>query len=173
MKPYAQIKTAKENLLLAAAEWAAVKNGLITKKNLPDVVNWTLDSGETVNITTTVENSQLELYFTNQLRAAFAISYIQADTALEQVFGKQRLEDEDSDRRASRCIIYMLRCSLAHNPLEPVWVCNRGFRECFSVKAIDFTLDIRNLDGEPVSWEQFGGIPKYFGLLDYCESLVK
>ena len=172
MIPERQINTTIENLTLAITEWAAVKNGLITTKNLPNIVDWKLGNGTTIRITNTVKDNQLELYFTNQLRAAFAVSSIQANSALESVYGKQRLDDKDLDRRAARCSIYMMRCSVGHNPLEPIWVCHSGFRERFQVQSIGFVLDMRSLDGQIVEWEQFGGPQKFLDLLNYCRSLL-
>ena len=71
MKPDRQINTAKENLLMAITEWAAVKRELITTKNLPDIVDWKQDDGTIIQIRNTMEAHQFEKYFTNQLRARY------------------------------------------------------------------------------------------------------
>ena len=121
MKLDKQINTALMNLALAIAEWAAVRNGLITSNNFPDKVDWTLDSGEVIHIDSPFRRSgNLDSYATNQLRAAWAISVIQTDSALESKYGSQPLNDKDADRRAARCSIKKMRCCFAHNPLEPI-----------------------------------------------------
>lgn len=173
MQPERQINTARENLALAITEWAAVKNRLITARNLPNRVNWRLDNGTISTIINTVRDDQLELYFTNQLRGAFAIAAIQTNSALESVYGKHLLNDKDPDRRAARCSIYMIRCAFGHNALEPRWVCTPGYRQRFQVRPINFVLDMTSLDGQAVDWNQFGGPQKFLDLLDYCSSLVR
>ena len=96
------------------------------------------------------------------------MSAMQAHSTLTQVFGASPLQEVDPELRAARCVMYLLDLTLSQGMLAPVWRCPASYRERFEVPAIPFVLDATALDGKPVYWEDFGGLEKHLGLLEYC-----
>jgi hypothetical protein len=55
--------------------------------------------------------------------SAAEIVALAADEALRRMCGDKPYDDPDSERKATRCIMYMIRCAWAHDPVRPVWQC--------------------------------------------------
>ena len=172
MTPKALIREARKNFWFAVMQWGAVENGHFWYRNLPSKVNWTIE-GETRNLEWYRRSDKgFKTLVLNQLRAALGIATIQIDSVLTDYFCNKPYLDTDPDRKAARCIIYMIRCAFAHNPLEAKWeIKNQEYSGVFSVPSINFTLDTTNLDGRPLDDANMNWF-RLFDLMDYCENLV-
>ncbi len=93
---------------------------------------------------------------------------IAADEALNRHFGNQPLEEPDLQRRAARCIVYMIRCTGAHQPIRPIWVCKGPYNQVFEVPYLNVRLDCPSVDGQPVKASDFGGWSKLKMLVEFC-----
>ena len=158
--------------MFAAIQWGAAENGSLRYTNLPSRMNWIIGS-ETRRLEWQDRSERsFKIMVLNQLRAALAIATIQIDTVLTEYFRNNPYQDIDPERKAARCIIYMIRCAFAHNPLEAKWeVRNQDYSGVFSVSSINFTLDTTNLDGRPlddanINWYTL------LDLMEYCENLI-
>ena len=175
--PGLEIRMVRENLALAIAYWTAVKKGMVTPDHLPTgraVV--TSDAGEVVEIFNPLElkgQDDLLRCAANQVRGSFAFSVMQAHSSLEAGSGSTPLQEADSDFRSARCAIHLLNNSLQRVMLTPVWVCPPSYRHSFNVEPVAFTLDATHLEGKPVVWDDFGGLEKYLGLLEFCADWVE
>ena len=158
--------------MFATIQWGAVENGCFGYENLPSRMNWIIG-----NETRTIEwkdrsDRGIKTLVINQLRAALAIATIQIDTVLTEYFGNQPYQDAEPERKSVRCIIYMIRCAFAHNPLEPKWeVRNQNYSRVFSVPSINFTLNATNLDGRPLDDANINWCI-LLDLMEYCENLI-
>ncbi len=177
LTPALEIRMVRENLALAIAYWTAVKKGMVTPDHLPTgraVV--TSDAGEVVEIFNPLElkgQDDLLRCAANQVRGSFAFSVMQTHSSLEAGSGSTPLQEADSDFRSARCAIYLLNNSLQRVMLTPVWVCPPSYRHSFQVGPVAFTLNATNLEGKPVVWDDFGGLEKYLGLLEFCADWVE
>ncbi len=172
MTPEALIRTARDNFSFAALQWASMENGRLKYTDLPTGFNWTID-GETRYFKWAPRTEKgFRIWVLNQLRAALAIAAIQIDSVLSDYFCNKPHEDTIHERRAARCIMYMIRCAFAHNPLEPKWnVTGRSYADVFTVPSASFTLDTRGLNGKPIDEKGINWF-KLFDLMDYCATLV-
>ena len=172
MDPALEIKMVRENLALALGIWAAVKKGALTPLHLPEGrVVVTSEAGRAVEVPNSLEiSSEKELvrYVSNQARGAFAFSVLHTYRTLDSLCSVSPLQEPDPDLQAARCAIYLLNNSLGQDMLTPVWACPAAYRRRFEVQPISFVLDASDLDGKPVSWDDFGGLDQYLDLLDYC-----
>lgn len=172
MDPVSEIRMVWENLALAMAMWAGMKKGLITRAHLPTGRTAVpTDDGmleEVFNPLELKHDQDLARCVNNQVRGAVTFSAMQAHSTLTQVFGASPLQEVDPELRAARCVMYLLDLTLGEGMLAPVWRCPASYRERFEVPSIPFVLDATALDGKPVYWEDFGGLEKHLGLLEYC-----
>ena len=177
MEPALKIKMVRENLALAVGLWAAAKKDLITPLHLPaGRVVLTEDAGQPVEITNILGlkgQQDLVRCTANQARSAFAFSVLQTHRTLQFLCATPPLQESDPDHRSARCTIKLLNDSLSRDMLTPVWACPSEYRQRFEVKAVRFVLDASTLDGQPVFWENFGGLEQYLALLDYCAGWVE
>ncbi len=174
MTPAVRIREAKKNFWFAALQWAAMKNNRFRYSCLPNGFNWTIE-GETRLIKWTRSEEGFRTQVTNQLRAALAVLVVETDSSLTDHFlGEQPHEDRDDERRAARCIIYMLRCAFAHHPLQPTWnVTNDKYKgKFFVVPPVDFKLDTMGLHGKPLDVEDLNWF-KLLDLIDHCITYVE
>ena len=171
MTPHALIRTARNHFFFAVILWAAARNDLL-EPHLPDSVDWTNDAGVTRTLTWEKTKARVATEAVNNMRAALGVAMIQLDKVLADQFNGARYKDTDPERRAARCVVYMLRCAFAHNPLMPDWnITNPGYAQNFAIPAARFSLDLTNANGKSLD----GGGLDWFGLLDlfdYCETLV-
>lgn len=173
MTPEALIREAQKNFFFAFFQWTAMENGIFKYSNLPNKSSWTVEGETRVVEWTNQTEKGFQTQILNQLRAALAIAVIQTDTVLSDYYKSkgQPYQDTDQERRATRCIIYMIRCAFAHNPLEPKWeVKSDNYKDVFKVPSVRFTLDTRELHGKPfddINWFRL------LDLIEYCKNLVK
>jgi hypothetical protein len=169
--PKALIRTARDNFYFAVIQWAAMENQRFRYTDLPNEVNWTIE-GETRHLKREVRSEVgFRKLVLNQLRAALAISVLEIDSVLADYFGNKPYVDPNDERRAARCIIYMIRCAFAHNPLEPKWnVTGDHYKGVFTVPSANFTLDTRDINGKPLDQVNWFGL---LDLMDYCATIVE
>ncbi len=120
-----------------------------------------------------VSQEELRLWADNMVYYTAAKLAISTDSALDEVFGPDRPKDPDPERRAAICIIYMIRCSSAHNSIRPTWQCNPPYNQSFEVLSVGVKLDCASLHGKPVKASHYAGWVKFKLLVDYCLGLVE
>lgn len=171
MESAVQIKLVRENLALTISLWAAAQKGVITAGFLPNQSDVETANGEMVRVSVPFEvrdNQELVRCVNNQIRGAFAFSAVQTNRALESVYGNSPIQDEPSDLRSARCILYLLSKTFNDDLMDPVWNCPTEYRQTFEVPSISFTLDASDIAGKKVYWVDFGGLTKYLDLLEFC-----
>ena len=101
-----------------------------------------------------------------------AMVTLAADEALCQKFKDHRYEDPDLERRAVRCLMYMIRCAIAHGPVNPKWECHPRYRQTFEIPPLGIKIDLASLNEQPWQPRHFGGWTKFKLLADRCLELV-
>ena len=170
------INMVKENLALSIALWAAAQRGAITAAYLPGKTEFKALDSEPVSVNTPLQlrdNRELVRCVSNQIRGAFAFSAIQTHRSLESTYNGSPLQESDPDLKAARCALYLLNNTMSRDLLFPVWICPPDYRQYFEVRDVPFTLDASSLDGKEVLWDDFGGLQRYIGLLQYCSEQVE
>jgi hypothetical protein len=97
------------------------------------------------------------------------------DQALQAKYGTNRLEDKDLDRRVVRCVIYQMRCAVAHSSDELRWQVSTGYQRSFTLSNLtsgSIKVDFSQLNGQPFKLDQLGGWYKVFELLKYAQHLL-
>ncbi len=115
-----------------------------------------------------VTTEELKMWTHNQQYYAAAMLAIATDNAVKRFYKNEPWEDPDSERRAARCILYMIRCSAAHNPIRPIWKCTPKYNQVFEVASLNMKLDCPALNGKPVKASDYGGWSKLKMLVDFC-----
>ena len=175
MDSHLRIKLVQENLALSISLWAAAERGVITAGLIPGRSEILRRSGQIVKVSTPLQrgdNTNLVRYLNNQIRGSFALSAVNTHLVLSNAYGDSPLEEADPDLRAARCSFYLLNHTLSHDMMTQVWRCPVEYRQRFEVSSIGFVLDANQLDGKEVFWDDFGGLPKYLDLLEYCKQRV-
>ena len=175
MESYLRIKLVQENLALAISLWAAAQRGFITAGFLPGRTEILMGSGRVVEVSTPLQlgdNTNLVRCVNNQIRGNFALSAINTHLVLSHVYASSPLEEAEPDLRAARCCLYLMNHSLSQDMMTPVWRCPLEYRQRFEVSSAGFVLDATQLDGKELFWDDFGGLPKYLDLLEYCKQRV-
>ena len=103
----------------------------------------------------------------NQMRSAFAISALQVQRSLETAFPGEPIREEWPELRAARSAMYLIGRAVERSILQPVWECPPPYRKLFHIRRFAFTLNATGLEGRALSWDDFGGLEKYLGLLEY------
>ena len=106
----------------------------------------------------------------NQMRGAFALSALQAQRSLEDVFSGEPIQEEWPELRAARSAMFLIGRAVQRSILEPVWECPPAYRRVFHIRRLGFTLNASSLAGRVLSWDDFGGLERYLNLLEYCAS---
>ena len=106
----------------------------------------------------------------NQMRAAFALSALQAQRSLEEAFSGEPIQEEWPELRAARSAMLLIGRAVQRSILEPVWECPPAYRRVFHIRRLGFTLNASALEGRVLSWDDFGGLERYLNLLEYCAS---
>ena len=165
------IQMVRENLALSIAFWAAAQRGVITASNVPSKSAFKALTNEFVEVDSPLEltdNRELVRCVSNQIRSAFAFSAIQTYRSLETTYRGSPLQESDPDLKGARCVFYVLNKTVAQNLVAPVWNCPPEYRFKLEVPDVPFCLDASSLEGKEVFWDDFGGLQRYLGLLEYC-----
>ena len=182
VEPALEIRMVRDNLALSLSLWRSARHELITSSHLVAVGGAPWGNSPTVRSiagelepTPVIRQSQedLTLRMVNQVRASFAFAVTQTRNTLERVYGPNPLEERDAALRCARCVIHLLSASLRRSLLNPVWDCPAEYRNSYRAPEASFALDATELDGVPVTWEQFGGLDKFLALLEFCAERVE
>ena len=173
MKPGDEIRLVKENLAFAVSLHTGAKAGRIPPGTLVSAGTDGPLSGKwpgAQNRTRQELAAEMTRGAANQMRAAFALSALQAQRSLEEAFGGEPIQEEWPELRAARSAMYLIGLAVHHSILQPVWECPTPYRRTFHIRRIGFTLNAMALEGRVLSWDDFGGLERYLQLLDYCAS---
>ena len=104
----------------------------------------------------------------NQMRAAFALSALQARRSLAAAFPGEPIEEELPELRTALSVMHLIALAVRRSIIQPVWECPPSYRRLFHIRRLGFTLNATGLGGRPLSWDDFGGLDNYIDLLEYC-----
>jgi len=157
------LKTVEDDVLIAQSMVETIASGTIVPSMLS--TNVTIEDrpgGKTVCFTREQQISAEDLkgWALNIQTALLGMWILMVDQALEAKHGKDRLQDTDGKRRAIRCVIYQLRCAIAHSSYAASWQVGRGYQCSFTVSGLpsgQLILDFSQLNGQPFKPSQFGG----------------
>lgn len=174
MKPAQEIRLVKENLALAITLWQAAQKGRIGAEQVlgPEQMGtghdgWPADPVQGLNSDLDFE-AELTRCTGNQVRAAFTLSVLQTQRSLESVFPGEPIDEPAPDLQAARAIMHLMDLAVDQSMLVPQWDCPRAYRRFFEVRPVRLVLDSTMLHGQPLNWDQFGGLEKYLDLLEFC-----
>ena len=173
MKPGDEIRLVKENLAFAVSLWNGAKAGRVPPGSL---VGSGSDGSRSNQLAGAQPRTSQELAAeltrgaANQMRAAFALSALQAQRSLEDAFSGDPIEEEWPELRAARSAMYLIGRAVRRSILHPVWECPPPYRKIFHIRRFGFTLNASALEGRVLSWDDFGGLERYLNLLEYCAS---
>ena len=170
MRPGEEIRLVKENLAFAVAFWKAAAAGSVP----PEPLLRPASGPRPFNQPAGGVRPDAELYTeltrgaANQMRAAFALSALQARRSLARAFPGEPIDEELPELRSARCAVGLIGQAVRGSILQPVWECPPPYRRLFQVRRLGFILNAVVLDGRSLSWDDFGGLDCYIALLEYC-----
>ncbi len=171
MKPGDEIKLVKENLAFAIALWKGAISGRLPAGPLLRPGSELPLFGQQAGAPRHSEaelTAELTRGAANQMRAAFALSALQAQRSLETAFVGEPIEEEWVELRAARSVMYLIGRAVQRSILLPVWECPPPYRRLFHIRRFSLTLNATGLEGRVLSWDDFGGLERYLALLEYC-----
>jgi hypothetical protein len=115
-----------------------------------------------------VGSDELKVWAWNMHYATIVVLATEVDAALKESIGKHILQDPERERRAARAVMYMIRCSVAHGPIRPVWECSPGYAKVWDVPSAGLSVDLTNLNGQRVRADIHGGWTGFLKLVEYC-----
>ena len=104
----------------------------------------------------------------NQMRAAFAVSALQARRSLAIAFPGEPIEEELPELRTALSVMHLIALAVRRSIIQPAWECPPPYRRLFHIRRLGLTLNATGLGGKPLSWDDFGGLDSYIELLEYC-----
>lgn len=171
MKPGDEIRLVKRNLDFAVALWKGAVSGRVPAAPLLRPGSELPLFAQQAQATHPSESdlaAELTRGAANQMRAAFALSALQAQRSLESVFSGEPIEEEWVELRAARSVMYLIGRAVQRSILMPVWECPPAYRRLFHIRRFGLTLNATGLEGRVLSWDDFGGLERYLALLEYC-----
>ena len=102
------------------------------------------------------------------MRAAFALSALQARRSLAAAFPGEPIEEELPELRTALSVVHLIALAVRQSIIQPVWECPPPYRRLFHIRRLGFTLNATGLGGRPLNWDDFGGLDSYIDLLEYC-----
>ena len=171
VKPGEEIRLVKENLAFAVSLWQAASAGKVPPAPL---LRPTSEHPQFNQRAGDLRHSEAELAAemirgaANQMRAAFALSALQAQQSMADAFPGEPIEEEWLELRAARSSMYLIGLAVQRSILQPVWDCPPPYRRLFHIRRMGFTFNATGIEGRMLSWDDFGGLERYLSLLDYC-----
>ena len=171
MRPGEEIRLVKDNLAFAVAFWKAASAGNLSARafRMPgsggsrpgrqDRDPW--DTGPELP-------ADLTRGAANQMRAAFALSALQARRSLAVAFPGEPIEQELPELRTALSVMHLIGLAVRRSIFQPMWECPPPYRRLFHIRRLGFTLNATGIGGRPLNWDDFGGLDGYIGLLEYC-----
>ena len=173
MRPGDEIRLVKENLAFAVSLWNGARAGRVPPGALVGSGNDGPLSTHRVGAQPQTRQelaAELTRGAANQMRAAFALSALQAQRSLEDAFPGEPIQEEWPELRAARSGMFLIGRAVQRSILQPVWECPPAYRRVFHIRRLGFTLNASALEGRVLSWDDFGGLERYLNLLEYCAS---
>ncbi len=171
MRPGEEIRLVKENLAFAVALWKAASSGKVPPEPLlrpaPEHPQFNQQAGG-LRYSEPELVAELSRGAANQMRAAFALSALQAQRSLAAAFPGEPIAEEWPELRAARSAMYLIGLAVQESILQPVWQCPPPYRRLFHIRRMGFNLNATGIEGRVLSWDDFGGLERYLSLLEYC-----
>ena len=168
MRPGQEIRLVKENLAFAVALWKAASSGRLSPESLRQQ-QWTGNPGAGESEPPSHElSAQLTRGAGNQMRAAFALSVLQARRSLAVAFPGEPIEEELPELRTALSVMHLIALAVQRSVLQPTWECPPPYRRLFHIRRLGLTLNATGLGGRALNWEDFGGLDVFLDLLEYC-----
>ena len=162
--------TARDTWLQTFQVMAAIVEGKLSPPDWPRNITVTTEPGVPgITMSFPEGESDLEAWANSTMIATFATLAMAADAALEDRFVNEppRLDDSDPDRRALRCIWYMIRCAFAHPSAGvPTWESRGDYQSLLSLPG-SFSIDGTLLHGAPFAIDHLGGWRLVPSFLEY------
>ena len=171
MKPGDEVRLVKENLAFAVALWNGAASGRLPPRSLvrpPNEVPLFNQQPASAPRSESELATELTRGAANQMRAAFALSALQAQRSLAAAFPGDPIREEWPELRAALSCMYLIGLAVQRSIVQPVWECPPPYRRQFHIHRLGFSLNATGLEGRVLSWDDFGGLDRYLGLLDYC-----
>ena len=171
MKPGEEIRLVKDNLAFAVSFWKAAAAG-----NVPPRALMRPSAGASRSSRLELDpwepapelSAELTRGAANQMRAAFALSALQARRSLAIAFPGEPIEQELPELRTALSVMHLIALAVRRSIIQPVWECPPPYRRLFHIRRLGFTLNATGLGGQPLNWDNFGGLGSYIELLEYC-----
>ena len=171
MRPGEEIRLVKENLAFGVAFWKAAAAGNVYTRTATrpgsGVSLFSQQNGDSWD-SGPQPPANLTRGAANQMRAAFALSALQARRSLAAAFPGEPIEEELPELRTALSVMHLIALAVRRSIIQPVWECPPPYRRLFHIRRLGFTLNATGLGGQPLSWDHFGGLDSYIDLLEYC-----
>ena len=168
MRPGQEIRLVKENLAFAVALWKAASSGSLSPESFRRQ-QWSSNSEATESERPPqILSGDLTRGTGNQMRAAFALSVLQARRSLAVAFPGEPIEEELPELRTALSVVHLIALAVQRSVIQPVWECPPPYRRLFHIKRLGLTLNATGLGGKALNWDDFGGLDVYLELLEYC-----
>jgi hypothetical protein len=174
VKPGEEIRLVKENLAFSVSLWKGATAGRVPARPLVRPSNDSPLFNQFNQQDGNIPRSEAELAAelirgaANQMRAAFALSALQAQRSLAVAFPGEPSQEEWPELRAALSAMYLIGRAVERSIVQPIWECPPQYRRLYHIRRLSFTLNATALEGRVLSWDDFGGLERYIALLDYC-----
>ena len=167
MSPGQEIRLVKENLAFAVAFWKAADGGRVPQNTLR---RSTADkqAADAQRKAPSDQSAELTKGAANQMRAAFALSALQARRSLAVAFPGEPIKEELPELRIALSVMHLIALAVQRSVFLPVWECPPPYRRFFHIRRIGLTFNATGIGGKALSWDDFGGLDVYLDLLEYC-----
>ncbi len=162
--------SARDTFLHTLQMMAAAQEGKLTTTHWPSDIFLTTEPGApgmTLRFGSAPSQRELSEWAANAIISTFGVLAMAASAALDEAradYGS-RYRDQAAEHRSLRCMWYMIRCAFAHPSAgTPTWECHNSYLGVFALTD-SFTLDGKQLHGQPFSIDQFGGWHQVYVLL--------
>lgn len=174
LPPVEQIRAAWEEFVVALKVSSMIRTGKWHADQLPTHMQF---HGEPDPLWTVIHHRRITqdqfLAWASDIVYSTGLLVITAvDEALARKFGVGRVDDENLQRKNARCIVYVIRCAGAHNPVRPRWQFNPPYRKVWELPALGISLDGAALDGKLLLASHFGGWMKFKMLVEHSMRLI-
>jgi len=167
------LQTVEDDVLIAQSMAEAIDAGRIVPSMLgTNVTIEDIPGGKIIPVTRgrPISSEDLKSWGRNVQTAILSMWILMVDQALEDKHSTNRLQDTNQERGGVRCVIYQMRCAVAHTSYAPRWAVSSGFQRAFTVSGLKsgpLTLDFFQLNGQPFKPSQFGGWHRIIELLRF------
>lgn len=172
MDAYDQLRNTRNLWGFAMFIHEAVQAGQITRATFKDRVRFlTSEDGAPdtgMLFAQQYDTAALDDLSFNLLQLTAASAAIQADTALDGLFGKPKSAAPNAEIADLRELMYMVRCAFAHDPFHPKWLMNPSYQRKYDVRSAGVRADLSAINGQGVRPMHFGGWEGFYALLSFA-----